>query len=67
MVSVTREHENFTEVLLPSDPLFQEAQKTTWGGRRPGAGRPKTGAMPSLTISKAKQIVTDHFIHNIPQ
>jgi hypothetical protein len=25
-------------------------KKTTWGGRRPGAGRPKTGAMPSKTI-----------------
>lgn len=24
--------------------------KTTHGGRRPGAGRPKTGAMPSRTI-----------------
>lgn len=50
MVSVTREHENFTEVLLPSDPLFQEAKNATWGGRRPGAGRPKTGAMPNKTI-----------------
>ena len=25
-------------------------KKATWGGRRPGAGRPKTGAMPSKTI-----------------
>jgi len=29
IVSVTREHDNFTEVLLPSDPLFQEAKNAT--------------------------------------
>lgn len=25
-------------------------KESSWGGRRPGAGRPKTGAMPSKTI-----------------
>jgi hypothetical protein len=30
-------------------------KKTTWGGRRPGAGRPKTGAMPSRTIRMTDQ------------
>jgi hypothetical protein len=25
-------------------------KKTTWGGRRPGAGRPKTGAMKTRSI-----------------
>jgi hypothetical protein len=43
VVSVIRKHEDFDEVLLPDDPLFQEAKKATWGGSREGAGRPVTG------------------------
>ena len=43
IVTVTREHGDFNEVLLPNDPLFQEAKNATWGGTREGAGRPSTG------------------------
>ena len=45
VTTVTIDHGDHMEVVLPTDPRFGEYVKK-WGGKRPGAGRPVTGRTP---------------------